>query len=98
MQIACYKSTKPDRRKWQSVYIRLDALDWFLSYAADQHINKGVIDPAMDDKEKKGNCAAVADLYIEYDFIDKSWVAEFIAGEHLGVRKRFALALFSKQP
>ena len=34
VRIACYRVGKPSRSKWQPVYIRLDAMDWFLSYAA----------------------------------------------------------------
>ena len=46
---------------------------------------------------KKGNCAAVADLRLEYDFHTKTWLAEFVAGEHNGVTKEFAIASFSKE-
>ena len=50
------------------IYLRVDGLDWLLSYAADEHFNQGVKSAAVDEViVKKANCAAVADLNLEWD-------------------------------
>ena len=97
VEVACYKVAKPPRSKWRPVYIRIDALDLFLAYAADQFVNKGIAEPEIYEKKRKGNCAAVAELHLEYDIQAKAWLAEFVAGEHIDVERKFALASFSKQ-
>ena len=80
---------KPGPRNNTRLYLRVDCLDWLLSYAADELHYQGVtrIDPEPNDQEP--NCDAVADLHLAWDFNERQWVATFVAGQFAGVTKRF---------
>ena len=70
-----------------NIYLRVDALPWLFSYASDEfRFQNRPQDPELDET-KTPNCSAVADLALEWDFDLKAWNAEFVAGEHKGVRK-----------
>ena len=72
------------------IYLRVDGLDWLLSYAADEHFSQGVKSAAVDEIiVKKANCAAVADLNLEWDWQKRVWQAEFVSGPLKGTTRRF---------
>ena len=59
--------------KTTKIYLRADSLDWLLAYAADEKYFKGVerSDPAQSeetDSRSRGNCSAVVDLRLKWDF------------------------------
>ena len=79
--------------KKMSIYIRVDCVDWLLSYAADEHSSQGVKSASIEDfGVKQPNCTAVADLNLEWDFRAKAWEAEFVSGPLKGVTRSFGTA------
>ena len=79
------------------IYLRVDGLDWLLSYAADEHFNQGVKSAAVDEViVKKANCAAVADLNLEWDSKNLVWQAEFVSGPLKGTTRRFGISDLTK--
>ena len=81
----------------RAIYLRVDCLDWLLSYAADELHFQGVPRTNPEPKAKKGgNCPAVADLHLEWDFNNKTWDAEFVAGVLAGTTRRFPVTGMSK--
>ena len=69
-------------------------IDWLLAYAADELHYQGVA-PAHDDEppnQQHGNCAAVADLMLEWNFGDKAWDGHFVRGPLTGTEKRIYVA------
>ena len=74
------------------LYLRVDCLNWLLSYAADELHFQGVpCNPLAAEDQKVANCAAVAGLNLEWDFWKKAWLAEFVEGPLKGVKKSFAI-------
>ena len=72
-------------RKRPAVYIRKDCIDWFLSYAADEHLHQGIVDTAVaEDGAPEGNCPEVPGLRVEWNFSTKVWLAEFVSGPSAG--------------
>ena len=60
----------------RSIYLRMDNLDWLLSYAADQLHHQGIAETAgAEVHNKQANCPAVADLHLDWDFSAKAWLA-----------------------
>ena len=82
---------KPNNRniKSASIYIRVDCIDWLLSYAADELFHS---DAAADEDLHVANCPAVADVNLEWDFDTHVWEAEFLAGPFQGVTRSFGIA------
>ena len=76
--------------KRSTLYIRDDCLDWFLSYAADEHLHQGIVDTAVaEDGAPEGNCPEVPGLRVEWNFSTKVWLAEFVSGPSAGKITRF---------
>jgi hypothetical protein len=73
-------------------YLRVDGIEWLLGYAADELHFQGVT-PARPDPiaRQAGNCPAVADLCLEWDFGEKAWEAKFVAGALVGTTKRMCV-------
>ena len=90
--IHVYRKPGSTCRNFGNLYLRTDCLDWLLSYAADELYFQGVTRPEPELEPLKGNCPAVADVYVEWNFSDQSWDAQFLAGEHAGTKKRFFVA------
>ena len=65
--------------KKRPIYLRVDALDWLLQFAADEHFCR------------KANCAAVAGLNLEWDCTSKAWQAELVSGPLKGTKRRFGV-------
>ena len=71
--------------KRPAVYIRKDCMDWFLSYAADEHLHQGIVDTAVaEDGAPEGNCPEVPGLRVEWCFSTKLWLATFVSGPNAG--------------
>ena len=67
------------------IIIRKDCLDWFLSYAADEHLHQGIVDTAVaEDGAPEGNCPEVPGLRVEWCFSTKVWLATFVSGPNAG--------------
>jgi hypothetical protein len=90
--IHVYRKAGTSARNFGNLFLRLDALDWLLSYGADELHFQGVMRPEPAPAAPKGNCPAVADLHLAWDFGDKAWDAEFVSGEHAGTKRRFFVA------
>ena len=87
------------QRNWckRPIYLCVDGLDWLLSYAAQEHVNQGVKRRAVDELVKKANCAAVADLNLEWDLRKRVWKAEFVSGPLQGTTRRFGTSDLTKK-
>jgi hypothetical protein len=72
--ICVYRKARKDKRTNSCLYLRQDGLPWLLKYAADELEHQGVA----------ANCSAVAGLHLEWNFTEKVWQAEFLAGAHAG--------------
>jgi hypothetical protein len=78
---------KPGRAK---LFLRSDFLDWLLSYAADELHFQGVVRAAAADESRPvANCAAVADVNLQWDFSVKAWKAEYVSGPFVGATRCF---------
>jgi len=76
-----------------NMYLRVDCLEWLLSYAADEFRFQGIPREIEETPVKaKGNCSAVADLHLEWDFTEKAWDAEIVAGDCQGTTFRLICA------
>lgn len=73
-----------------NLYLRADCIDWLLSYGADELAFQGVDAEAVA-SPVSGNCPAVADLYLEWNFTAKSWDGKFVAGPFEGTTKFMAV-------
>lgn len=71
------------------LYLRIDCLDWLLSYAADELHFQGIV-PSMPDapQSRLANCEEVSDLFVAWDFTANAWNASFIDGPFKGTTKR----------
>jgi len=71
------------------LYLRIDCLDWLLSYAADELHFQGIV-PSMPDapQSRLANCEEVSDLFVAWDFTAHAWNASFIDGPFKGTTKR----------
>ena len=66
------------------VYLRVDALDWLLQFAADELFRP------------RANCAAVAGLFLQWNCTSKAWQAEFVSGPRKGTKRRFGVCDLTK--
>ena len=85
-----YKKPPAEKKSNARLWLRGDCIDWLLSYAADELSCQGV-DPASPrtpvNAQRSGNCLAVADLHLQWDFDAKAWEASFVAGALVGTTK-----------
>ena len=89
--ICVYRKPGSSIRNKRNLYLQVDCLDWLLSYAADELHFQGVVRTNPEPSAKPtGNCSAVADLHLEWDFDAKAWEAEFVAGAFAGRKQRFS--------
>ena len=72
------------------IIIRKDCLDWFLSYAADEHLHQGIVDTAVaEDGSPEGNCPEVpAQGTVDTAVAEDGAPAEFVSGPSAGNKKR----------
>ena len=75
-----YRMPASDRTNHGKLYLRSDCLDWLLAYAADELHFQGVVAESEPQCVQKGNCSAVADLLLEWDFGCRAWDSEFVGG------------------
>ena len=89
--VSVYKS-ESSKRKDHQLYLRDDCIGWLLAYAADELSSQGVQPASPAPKATiAGNCPAVADLRLEWDFSSKSWEGNFVAGELVGTTRRMSM-------
>ena len=92
--VCVYKKPLSEKRGNARLFLRKDCLDWLLSYAADELSRQGV-EPASPDTpvnvQQSGNCPAVADLHLQWDFDAKAWEASFVAGALVGTTKTMSV-------
>ena len=84
-----YVYLKPGNR---SLYLRIDCLDWLVSYAADEHHFQRIVREVP--QALPGT--AVADWRVEWDFNDKVWEGTVLVGEAAGQSLRFCPQDLSK--
>ena len=65
--------------KCKSLYLRVDCLDWLLSYAADEHHYQGI-----ERDESDVTSTAVAASSVRWDFTAKHWKGEVFVGPNAG--------------
>ena len=89
-----YKKPLSEKRGNAHLFLRGDCIDWLLSYAADELSCQGV-EPASPrtpvNAQRSGNCLAVADLHLQWDFDAKAWEASFVAGALVGTTKAMSV-------
>ena len=74
------------------MFLRVDCVDWLLSYAADQLHFQGVDNLVGHmDGVLEANCAAVAGLHVEWNFHLKEWQAQLVSGPFQGVKRKFGI-------
>ena len=71
----------------RSLYLRVDCLDWLLSYAADEHHFQGVVRDKPEPSPSEGS-SAVAEFRVEWDFAEKVWEGEVLVGASAGQSTR----------
>ena len=76
----------------RNLFLGVDSIDWLLAYAADEFHFQGVV-PACPapTAHPVGNCAAVAGLYLEWDFSANKWEAQFLEGPFAGRTKHMSI-------
>ena len=89
-----YRKPRSEKRSNGNLFLRGDCMDWLLSYAADELSCQGV-EPASPhtpvNVQRSGNCLAVADLHLQWDFDAKAWEASFVAGALVGTTKTMSV-------
>jgi len=75
---------KPGNR---SLYLRVDCLDWLLSYAADEQHFQGVVRDKPKPSPSEGS-SAVTEFLVEWDFTEKVWRGEVLVGASAGQSTR----------
>ena len=73
-----------------TMFLKVECIDWLLSYAAGQLHFQGV-DNFHADEVLHANCAAVAGLHVEWNFHLKEWQAQFVSGPFQGVKRKFGI-------
>ena len=87
-----YKKPSPTTRGNANLWLRVDGVEWLLAYAADELHFQGVVQSTIEPSTPQlGNCTAVADLFLEWDFSAKAWDATFVAGAMKGTSKRMCV-------
>ena len=71
------------------IYLRTDAINWLLQYAADELMFQGVVRTREQEEPEECN-SAVTDVHLDWDFQKKAWTATFVGGVHCGTIRRFA--------
>ena len=90
--VCVYQKAQAKNRGIGKIYLRADCIQWLLAYAADELHLHGVQQPTSEPIDALGgNCPAVADLRLEWDFTAKAWDAKFVAGALAGRTKRMCL-------
>ena len=85
--VTAYRKAGSSSRNKGNLYLRVDCLDWLLSYAADELHFQGVTQPESDTELPKANCPAVADLHLEWHFGERAWHGQLASGELAGTRR-----------
>ena len=82
--------TQPDKQKNAVLHLRLDFINWLLSYAADELACQGVqrVDASSGTSPEKPNCE-VDNVFLEWNFGSKRWEAVFLAGSVQGEMVHF---------
>ena len=78
------------------LFLRSDCIEWLLSYGADELHFQGIqgdlpVDAVNAVAGKSANCNAVADLNLEWDFVQRHWDAAFVSGRYVGTTRRFRI-------
>ena len=78
------------------LFLRSDCIEWLLSYGADELHFQGIqgdlpVDAVAAIAGENANCAAVADLNLEWDFVQRHWDAAFVSGRYVGTTRRFRI-------
>ena len=98
--VCVYRKPRSEKRSNGNLFLRVDCIDWLLSYAADELRCQGV-EPASPDTpvndQRPGNCPAVADLHLQWDFSAKAWEASFVAGALVGTTKGMSVNDLNKE-
>jgi hypothetical protein len=96
--ICVYRKPGSNARNKENLYLRADCIGWLLSYAADELHFQGVACTEPEPiRQQTGNCTAVADLYLEWDFGAKTWTAEFVAGPFARTARRFCVTGLTRE-
>mgnify|MGYP003324216205 CR=1 FL=1 len=77
--------------KSKALWIRLDCIDWLISYAADEHYYQGV------SRSDPLTAVAARDYEIEFDYQDKSWDCKINVGVDKGVTLRMCPTQLTKE-
>jgi hypothetical protein len=88
--VMCYYGGKTCKK----TFVRITDIPWLLAYAADEHHFQGVAaiqEPTMRDS-RRCNVPEIPDLHISWDFHKRMWLAEFIEGPFLSLKKTFSMA------
>ena len=88
--VCVYRRPSQEKRGNSALYLEVKDVAWLLAYAADELAFQGV-EAASPEPEQAGNCPAVADLYLEWDFDAKAWEGRFVAGEQKGDAMRMSI-------
>ena len=100
--IVVYTPNSLSNRSWKSwpIYLRVDALDWLLQFAADEQFHQGVKRATADERDvwmwQESMGSAVAGLNLEWDFISRVWQGEFVSGPFKGTKRRFGVRDLTK--
>jgi len=86
-----YRRAKSDKRSNSNLFLQTDCLEWLLAYAADELALQGVEAESPEPSPLAGNCPAVADLHLEWDFSAKAWEGKFVAGPLVGTTRCMAV-------
>ena len=74
-----------------ALWIRLDCIDWLVSYAADEHYYQGV------SRSDPLTAVAAKDYEIEFDYNDKAWDCNINVGVDKGVTLRLCATRITKE-
>ena len=87
-----YTGSQAPSKRPIATYLQVECIEWLLAYAADELFFQGV-EPASPAPiaVQAGNCPAVADLHLEWDFSAKAWEGKFVAGALVGTTKRMSV-------
>jgi hypothetical protein len=89
--ITVYRKAKVGRASDPALYLKIDCLNWLLSYAADELHFQGVTPSLVTDPQSRlANVPACKDLRMEWDFQAQEWKASFVAGPFANTTKRFS--------
>ena len=75
----------------KALWIRLDCIDWLVSYAADEHHYQGI------SRSDSLTAVAAKDYEIEFDYNDKAWDCKINVGVDKGVTLRLCPTQLTKE-